>query len=144
MLCKDLGCGDKVDNCDGCGKKFKPNSHVRPIRELNAVFCDNDKCVDRFIKMNSINNMDKWIPVSWEMEKEFNDFHNLSKIKIDAMNSPFYKEVRYAVRRSGMVLNIKGKWEYEPIPSSRDDAFYKRCRFKSIEDAEAAVMRCQK
>lgn len=32
-------------------------------------------------------------------------------------------------------LNREGEWEYEPLPSNRDDEFYARCRFASLEDA---------
>lgn len=35
----------------------------------------------------------------------------------------------YAVRRAGNCLNKEGKWEWEPFPSSRDDAFLERCRW---------------
>lgn len=44
----------------------------------------------------------------------------------------------YAIRKRGWVLNRRGKWEYEPIPSSRTDAFLKRCRFKTVAAALAA------
>jgi hypothetical protein len=29
----------------------------------------------------------------------------------------------------------KNEWDYEPLPSSRDDDFFRRCRFYSIEEA---------
>lgn len=32
-------------------------------------------------------------------------------------------------------LNRDGEWEYEPQPSSRDDEFYARCRFASLDEA---------
>ena len=51
------------------------------------------------------------------------------------MNSPFYQGERWAVRRLSQCLSREGKWEYEPMPSSRDDAFYARCRFNTLEDA---------
>jgi len=37
----------------------------------------------------------------------------------------------WAIRNSccSSCLNKKGKWEYEPMPSSRTDNFLKRCRF---------------
>ncbi|BCY18672.1 hypothetical protein hrd7_25210 [Leptolinea sp. HRD-7] len=56
--------------------------------------------------------------------------------------------LRDAIQRDGtvlwkivdppFVLNTSGQWEYEPMPSSRDDAFLKRCRFASIEAAVKA------
>lgn len=83
--------------------------------------------------------MAKWIPVAWEREKDFKDMQSASKIRICLMNSPFYKGLRYAVRDGGMVLSIDGQWEFEPMPSSRDDAFYERFRFKTFEDAQKAI-----
>jgi hypothetical protein len=45
----------------------------------------------------------------------------------------------WAVRRDGRCLNNRGEWEYEPLPSSRDDDFIKRCRFPTPEAARAAL-----
>ncbi len=45
--------------------------------------------------------------------------------------------VRWAIRDHGACLNKKGEWEYEPMPSSRDDAFFERCRWDSAEEALA-------
>lgn len=36
---------------------------------------------------------------------------------------------RWAVMRRGSCLTADGSWEYEPNPSSRDDAFKARARF---------------
>jgi hypothetical protein len=36
------------------------------------------------------------------------------------------------------VLNKHGEWEYEPIPSSRDDAFIERCSWPTLDEARAA------
>jgi hypothetical protein len=41
----------------------------------------------------------------------------------------------WAVRRNGDCLNKDGEWEWEPLPSSRDDEFIKRCRFASHTEA---------
>lgn len=49
----------------------------------------------------------------------------------------------WAVRRFGTVLNKSGEWEYEPLPSSRDDAFLDRCRFESGSQAIDAAMAAQ-
>lgn len=38
----------------------------------------------------------------------------------------------WAVKRLSECLNSGSEWEYEPIPSSRDDAFIARCRFPSL------------
>lgn len=35
----------------------------------------------------------------------------------------------WAIRKGGWVLDRAGDWQIEPQPSSRDDAFYARCRF---------------
>jgi hypothetical protein len=42
---------------------------------------------------------------------------------------------KWAVCLGGNVLNKEGEWEWEPQPSSRDDDFFKRCRFDSAEEA---------
>ena len=57
------------------------------------------------------------------------------------MQSPFYAGERWAVRRGRCCLATDGKWEWEPSPSSRDDAFYARCRFASFDDAADAALR---
>lgn len=36
---------------------------------------------------------------------------------------------RWAVRRSKRCLNANGEWEWESIPSEREDDFLARCRF---------------
>ena len=47
--------------------------------------------------------------------------------------------ILWAVTYFGDVLNRGGEWEWEPLPSSRDDDFIARTRFCSIEDAAAAL-----
>lgn len=44
---------------------------------------------------------------------------------------------RWAIREFSHCLNKAGKWEYEPSPSERDEAFLKRCRWDSAEEALA-------
>lgn len=39
----------------------------------------------------------------------------------------------WAIRCMGRCLNRSGEWEWEPQPSSRDDAFFARCRFHCDE-----------
>lgn len=84
-------------------------------------------------------NVSEWVPVKWIRRSDL-DQHELTPVEIGLMNSPFYEGDTYAVRdgRSGC-LNKKGEWEYEPMPSSRDDAFYARCRFPSFEAAIQAL-----
>lgn len=42
---------------------------------------------------------------------------------------------KWAIREQGACLNRFGNWELEPQPSSRTDAFLRRCRFDSPQDA---------
>lgn len=44
----------------------------------------------------------------------------------------------WCVAWRGRVLNRAGQWEYEPIPSEREDDFLERCRFASADEALAA------
>lgn len=48
---------------------------------------------------------------------------------------------KWAIRRSGSCMNNEGEWEFEPMPSSRDDEFMARCRYESAESAYAAWVR---
>lgn len=77
----------------------------------------------------------EWIETQWRRPGELGK-HG---IQIDLIVSPFYEGEKYAVRNSGYCLNKKGSWEAEPLPSSRTDAFYKRCRFDTLEDAAKAA-----
>lgn len=45
------------------------------------------------------------------------------------------KPVLWAIRENGFCLNKDGEWEYEPQPSSRDDEFFDRCRFATLDEA---------
>ena len=84
--------------------------------------------------------MAEWIPTSWRRRADPDTRLRADRITIDLMLSPFYTGERYAVRTDSRgVLNTSGEWEYEPIPSSRDDAFYERCRFKTFAEACAAA-----
>lgn len=49
-------------------------------------------------------------------------------------------EGKWAVVDNG-VLNKSLEWEYEPMPSSRDDEFIARTRFDSIELAVEAAQK---
>lgn len=44
----------------------------------------------------------------------------------------------WAVRFKGMTLNARCEWEWEPIPSSRDEDYIRRCRFATPSGALAA------
>jgi hypothetical protein len=51
---------------------------------------------------------------------------------------------KWAVRKLGECLNKQGEWEWEPMPSSRDDEFIARCRFDSAQEAIDAARRVAK
>lgn len=77
-----------------------------------------------------------WVPVKWEHIRDVDNFDLSLAVTIEEMQSPFYQGVRYVVRQGEhRCLNVDGKWEYEPSPSNRDDAFYDRCRFRSFQSA---------
>jgi hypothetical protein len=50
-----------------------------------------------------------------------------------------HKGIRYAIRQSGACLSKDGKWDIEPIPSSRDDEWLERFRFVEWEQAAKTV-----
>lgn len=45
---------------------------------------------------------------------------------------------KWCVTNGSSVWNTDGQWEYEPLPSNRDDEFFKRTRY-SLEDAFKAA-----
>jgi len=45
----------------------------------------------------------------------------------------------WAVRQGGDCLNASGGWEWEPMPSCRDEEFKSRCRFGSASLALQAL-----
>lgn len=50
---------------------------------------------------------------------------------------------KWAVCDKGLCLNKRGKWEHEPQPSSRTDAFKNRCRWDSFDEAYDAAWNCK-
>lgn len=48
--------------------------------------------------------------------------------------------ILWAVRCRGNVLARDLSWEYEPLPSSRDDDFLTRCRFPTLVEAWSAAL----
>ena len=42
---------------------------------------------------------------------------------------------KWAIKMGSHVLNKYGQWEYEPMPSSRDDEYLERCRYLTPEEA---------
>ena len=45
---------------------------------------------------------------------------------------------KWAIKNNPDVLNRFLEWEYEPLPSSRDESFIERTRFNSPEEAANA------
>ena len=78
------------------------------------------------------------VAMKYQFRADF-EAHVDDAITFDRMNSPSYTGEKWAVRKNGVCLTNDGKWEYEPMPSNRDAAFYARCRFDSLEQAMAAV-----
>jgi hypothetical protein len=60
------------------------------------------------------------------------------EVRIDACRQRDGKTM-WAVRNGFGCLNADGEFEYEPMPSSRDDEFLARCRFPSAQDALHAL-----
>ena len=82
--------------------------------------------------------LQRLVSTRYQFKTDFEN-HNISPVTFNRMRSPFYDGEKWAVRRNSSCLNKEGEWEYEPIPSSRDDEFYARCRFDSLDEAIAAV-----
>lgn len=70
--------------------------------------------------------------VEWRIGEPFLD--GLREIRIVEMRRPD-GAARYAVKMDGWTANKDGEWEYEPLPSSRDDDYFERCRWDDWEDA---------
>lgn len=77
------------------------------------------------------------MPTAFQIADEF-DTAAVDAVTFVLTRGQDYNGTRVAVRRTGESLANDGKWEIEPQPSSRDDAFYARCRFASLSDAVAA------
>ena len=60
----------------------------------------------------------------------------ISDITLDMVKGREHK-TRWSIKCRGECLNKNNEWEYEPLPSSRDEAFYNRCRWDSAEEAVA-------
>lgn len=78
--------------------------------------------------------------IQWRWDPSQDANGSLPPITIDLVRSIDGVD-RYAVRQSGACLNNRGQWELEPLPSSRDDRFLKRCRYDSWHDAARAIVR---
>ena len=84
-----------------------------------------------------------WTATEYVRDADLSNLNAIPYATICRMQSPFYKGVKWAVRRGGSCLSKKGEWVYEPLPSSRTESFYKRCRFDTFEAAESALRKCE-
>lgn len=64
----------------------------------------------------------------------------IDQIRIERARQMFGPDL-WAVRYRGDVLNKAGEWEWEPMPSGRDEEFLARARFDNAEEAIAAAIR---
>jgi hypothetical protein len=83
------------------------------------------------------------IAVRYQLTKDF-EANEIQPVTFDRMNSPYYEGEKWAVRRGGSCLAKDGYFEYEPMPSSRDNDFYNRCRFDSLGSAVSSFHESQK
>lgn len=82
-------------------------------------------------------------PITWDCGEIM--IHSLAVSR----QKKVYIELRYemngkplfAVTDGSFVLNRDLDWEHEPLPSSRDEAFFTRCRYSTFEEALAMVER---
>ena len=72
-------------------------------------------------------------PIQYQLEY---DEANCIHVTLDMCHG-MYGVKRWAIRDSGACLNKNNEWEWEPLPSSRDDEFYARCRWDTAENALA-------
>ena len=79
--------------------------------------------------------IDDLIPTEFQVVADFSDLQQPVVTTFCRMNSPFYSGERWCVKRGGTCLNKKGEWEFEPRPSARDDEFYDRCRFETLQES---------
>ena len=70
------------------------------------------------------------------MSYQLEEWSDAIDVRLERMKQQDGSEL-WAIREGGACLNKKGQWEFEPIPSSRTSAFFKRCRFKSVDEATA-------
>lgn len=81
-----------------------------------------------------------WVSTSWEWNRDLmpRGYESIESVRIDAVHGRG-GITRYAVRQSGACMDANGEWEFEPMPSSRDDEWLNRFRFDTWEAAARAV-----
>lgn len=75
------------------------------------------------------------IVTEFKIRNEFKDLQNTNGVRFCKSVSRYYNGEKWSVRRGAMCLNNTAEFEMEPTPSDRDDSFFKRCRFDSLEQA---------
>ena len=78
-------------------------------------------------------------PIAWGYMPSVDPFAGVPMTAIHKTVTTDGRE-RFAIRRGRSCLNKSGQWEYEPIPSERDDAFFARCRFNTFDEAADFVV----
>lgn len=62
---------------------------------------------------------------------------------VDSRQNPIFIEERgdgaWAIIKGGNCFSRELDWEYEPMPSGRDEEFLVRCRFNSSEEAKLFI-----
>lgn len=83
------------------------------------------------IKLNAVIH-EVAIPIRYEVAR----IERGERIMVDRMRQPD-GSVLWAITDGAEVFNKNGEWEHLSLPSSRDDAFYARCRWDNFRDAVA-------
>lgn len=83
------------------------------------------------------------VSTEYQLRRDW-DSGTIMPVTFHRMRSPFYPDERWSVRLGCQCLSVTGEWEWEPIPSERRQAFYDRCRFKSLDAALEAYDRANR
>jgi hypothetical protein len=62
-----------------------------------------------------------------------NDYHSM--VTLERCLQPDGSS-KWKIKQHGNCLGKDGEWELEPMPSSRTDEFYSRCRWDSFDDGQ--------
>lgn len=122
--------------CPDCGGSGKEKLYGW----LTYKTCDRCHGIGRFFAMDCVKPQDSaesWAPVKWALsDPQFDEWF------ICVVNGRAGR--KYVVRHGPYCLNSRAMLEYEPLPSSRDDAFLKRTRLDSFEEAVARFEKFKK
>lgn len=75
--------------------------------------------------------------IAWQWNPS--EHPELEPIKIETAKQ-MDGSTKFAVRHAGACLNKSGQWEFEPMPSSRTDEFFERCRYDTWDDAANQII----